>query len=65
MDRQNDFWVQGLGLNLEALLRKSNVLLFGSMMTRKAKRLLPSLVLFDESERHEDKEPATAGADTH
>ena len=65
MDRQTGYWNEKMGVNLEGVLRKSNALLMGSMMTKKARKLVPSVLLFEETERQDDVVPADHDAGTH
>jgi len=48
MDRQEDYWKERMGLNLEKMMRKSNRMLVEGMMTEEAKKQNPFLGLADE-----------------
>lgn len=57
MDRQDDYWRQHMGINLEQTLRKSNRLLVEAMMTEEAKKLYPWVMLYHESEETKSELP--------
>jgi TetR/AcrR family transcriptional regulator len=48
IDRQDHFTGEALGVDLSALLRKSNLFLVEAMMTEKAKQLFPSALLYHQ-----------------
>lgn len=48
MDRQEEYWKEHMGLNLEEMLRKSNRMLVEGMMTEEAKKQNLSVDLFEE-----------------
>jgi len=48
IDRQDHYTNESLGVDLQALLRKSNTFLVEAMMTEKAKQLFPSALLYHE-----------------
>ena len=50
MDRQDDYWVERVGLNLENTLRKSNAFLVESMMTEKAHELHGKMLFYHDDE---------------
>lgn len=53
MDRQDNYWGERMGLNLENTLRKSNAFLVESMMTKKAHKLFSKMLFYHGAE--EDK----------
>jgi AcrR family transcriptional regulator len=46
MDRQEKYWREQMGLDLEKMLRKSNQMLVQAMMTEEAKKRNPSIMVF-------------------
>lgn len=48
MDRQEEYWKQHMGLDLEKMLRNSNRMLVEGMMTEEAKKRFPPVSLFQE-----------------
>jgi len=48
MDRQEPYWKEKMGLNLEQMMRESNRMLVEGMMTEKAKKQNPFLSLMDQ-----------------
>jgi hypothetical protein len=48
MDRQEPYWKEKMGLNLEQMMRESNRMLVEGMMTEKAKKQNPFLGLMDQ-----------------
>jgi TetR/AcrR family transcriptional regulator len=49
-DRQGEYWKHSLGVDVAALLKKSNAFLIEAMMTEKAKKLYPSTLLYHGTE---------------
>jgi AcrR family transcriptional regulator len=48
MDRQEDYWKERMGLNLEKMLRASNRMLVEGMMTEEARKQKLSIDLFED-----------------
>lgn len=51
MDRAHKEWTDRMGIDLEQMLRTSNMMLLEAMMTRKATKLYPSLLLHHDAEK--------------
>ncbi len=54
MDRQQNYWKDKMGLDLERTLRKSNQMLVEAMMTEEAQKQYPSILLFHEQDHLSD-----------
>ena len=50
MDREDNYWVEHMGLDLENTLRKSNAFLVESMMTKKAHKLFGKMLFYHGTE---------------
>ena len=50
MDRQDEYWREHMGLDLENMLRKSNQMLVQGMMTEEAKKQHPAVLTFHQQE---------------
>ncbi len=51
MDRQDGYWREHMGLDLERMLRRSNQMLVEAMMTEEAQKQYPAVMLYHKKEQ--------------